>query len=356
MKTLVLDSTELHRDWLFRGAIAQLLEHAISKTIEGVAIPGPVVEELVANHERQSDEALARLNKAAVDCQRLGILDALPRPVPLNYREYVTEAWDERLGFTILRWPSISHQELVNRATTRTPPFDHKGGGYRDALVWHSVLELAKAGKEVVLVSADRAFTDGGQSLAQSLHEETTSLAGSVELVRELAPWLLGHLPWESVSTDDALLNARDDVFRTYFLESDFQEQLTPDAEAIGFDRAPYRFEVDGVEWSGRLDRVSARRTDGGANFIQYDIGEMVEFTALLPEGSRIESTWGISPAPYPAQVRVQGSADLTLRVGVLFDADASFALDDLSWRRTDGSATGPAVQSHDPGPALFDL
>lgn len=352
----MLDSTELYRDWLFKGATVQLLEHAISRTIEAVAIPGPVVEELVANHERQSEDALARLNKAALECQRLGILDAIPRSAPLDYRAYVTELWDERLGFTILRWPSVSHQELVSRATTRTAPFDHKGGGYRDALVWHSALELARDGKEVVLISADRAFTDGGEGLAQSLRDEAASLAGSVELVRDLAPWLLDHLPWQSVSTNDALLNARDDVFRSYFLESDFQEQLAPDAEAIGFDRAPYHFETDDVQWSGALDRVSVRRTDEGATFIEYEIGEIVDFTALLPEGSRLEPHWEISSAPYPAQIRVQGSAEITLRVGVLFEADTSFTFDDLSWHRADGRGNGAPVQAYDPGPALFEF
>lgn len=352
----MLDSTELYRDWLFRGATVQLLEHAISRTIEGVAIPGPAFEELIANHERQSEEALARLNKAALECQRLGVLDPIPSRPPFDYRAYVTELWDESLGFTILRWPTVTHEELVSRATTRTAPFDHKGGGYRDALVWHSALELARAGKDVVLVSADRAFSDGGGGLAQSLREETAPLAGSVELVRDLAPWLLNHLPWENVSTNDALLKARDDTFRSYFLKSDFQDQIAPDAEAIGFDRAPYHFEIDDIQWNGGLDRVSVRRTEDGVNFIQYDIGEVVEFTALLPDGSRLEPHWKASPAPYPAQILVHGSVDLTLRVGVLFEAGTSFAFDDFSWRRTDGTGSGASVQAHDPGAALFEF
>jgi hypothetical protein len=84
----------------------------------------------------------------------------------LDYRAYLTERFNEVLGIKVMDWPSVSHRELVARAVSRTPPFDQKGSGYRDSLVWADVAELAKSGHDVVLASEDRIFADQDETLA----------------------------------------------------------------------------------------------------------------------------------------------------------------------------------------------
>lgn len=341
---------------MFRGMTSQILAHAISKTINAVAIPAPVFEELVAHHARESSETRAKLARLVTEHHRLGLGPVTTDSVPFDYRSFVLERWDEMLGFTVLPWPTADHGSLVRRAVNRRAPFDDKGGGYRDALVWESALELARNGAEVVLVSADRAFSDGEGHLASSLADEVAELRGSIELVRDLAPWLLDHVPWGAESLGEAVALARDEAFISYFLASDMQDELSPSAEAVGFDSAPYFFQVSEIEWDGNCDRVSTQPAGDGASIAEYDVGEIVEFIAELSDRSRVEPGWDTERASTAGRVIVRGRVDLVLRVAVFFENDSTFAFDDLSWRRADGLPPGPGVNAAKPGVPLFEL
>lgn len=91
--------------------------------------------------------------------------------------------------------PSDGHDPLVGRALRRQQPFDAKGkDGYRDALLWESVLELVRAGGDVILVSQDKdAFYDRSprhRGLARALKQEAIDAGGredSVEIVETVA-------------------------------------------------------------------------------------------------------------------------------------------------------------------------
>lgn len=74
--------------------------------------------------------------------RRLGIEAPEPRTAA-DYREYVEERIDEYLGFDVLALPGTDHADLVRRAVNRIPPFDSKGSGFRDSLLWGNVVELA---------------------------------------------------------------------------------------------------------------------------------------------------------------------------------------------------------------------
>jgi hypothetical protein len=74
----------------------------------------------------------------------------------------------------ILPIPHVAHEHLIKKAIARHPPFDEKGSGYRDALVWGSVLDVLEGSREpVMFVSADRIFSrDDGSGLAIELVAE----------------------------------------------------------------------------------------------------------------------------------------------------------------------------------------
>ena len=77
------------------------------------------------------------------------------------------------LGVKILSLPDANHAELTQRAIDRRPPFDAKGGGYRDALQWFTFLERLRgevAFPAALFVSGDQAAF--GKSAASSLLSE----------------------------------------------------------------------------------------------------------------------------------------------------------------------------------------
>jgi hypothetical protein len=347
VKVVVLDANELQRDWLCTGLRFQLLRHRSFYPPIQVYVPAVVVEELVANHAREVEEARTLLDSAGRKLARLGVTRALSTSEDFGYRSYLLQRFDEVLDITVLEWPEVSHQELVARAVNRIPPFDNRGSGYRDSLVWADVLALARSGRDVALVSQDKIFASG-DGLAESLAADVADLPGNVELVRDFGSWLLAQLPWSVTDLDDAVAHSRDAEFAEWFLQSDFQTELSPDAEDLGFPRAPYSVEIIEVDWDGSLETVGSKISPDGVVLVEYDIGEVVDFEAELAEGTPVEDNWEFLPPTFPGRVTVRGRVSMTMRVGVLF-ADNGWSVDQLSWRRVDGNGPGASTFGVDP-------
>ena len=88
--------------------------------------------------------SIQRLEQIGVRIAQWGVEDQTQRltaDAVSGYRRYL----EERLqgAATVLPIPDVSHEFLVRRAVERVRPFNEKGTGYRDALIWESVCELA---------------------------------------------------------------------------------------------------------------------------------------------------------------------------------------------------------------------
>ncbi|MBF4615486.1 PIN domain-containing protein [Curtobacterium sp. VKM Ac-1376] len=353
MKTIVLDTTELRRDWTLTGLTLRLLGHASWQTFVDVRIPAVCVEELISHHRREVMKADEQFNSVARTYRRLGVA-APEAPFVGDYRRYVEERLDEHLGFAVLPIPHADHADLVRRAVGRIPPFDDKGSGYRDSLVWANVLELAGAGADVVLVTADRIFRADNGELAAPLRLEVDSLQGRVQVVTELTPWLLENLPWRSTTVADAVAIAQDEEFAQYFDASDFQDEMQPEAEHVGFDRAPYAFRVDDIQWTVGIERTGSPRSTVGADVVEYDITGDVTFEAVLPNGTYVETGWELQHVG--DRLHVRGTTSMTAGVIVLFGHNMAMEVENVDWRRYDAGIPGPGVEPDEPQTPLFDF
>lgn len=91
---------------------------------------------------------------------------------------------------TVLPAPGLDVLELSRRAAERRRPFDAKGNGFRDALLWETTVEVACRGVDVLLVSADTQAFAKGEALHPELLEEVrlqTRREDSVTLALDLA-------------------------------------------------------------------------------------------------------------------------------------------------------------------------
>ncbi len=357
MKTLVLDATELRKDWLCAGLKFQLLGHMISQTLINVYIPASVFEEIVAHHSRAVDEVRKKLVGVIKDRRMLGLGSVEVEDIQLDYREHLAKRFDEVLGITVLDWPTVSHRELVARAVSRTPPFDQKGGGYRDSLVWTDVVELSKSGHQVALASEDRIFAGQDERLTLSLAEEVADTPGDVELVRDLGRWLLDQLPWTSDSLEDAVARSRDQEFYDYYLQSDLQNDLVPNPQDLGFRRSPYSVEITDVQWGGSFDPLGAIKAPDGLILAEYDLDQVVDFEAELPEGSEVEDGWEATGPDFSGRIAIRGQVRMVVRLAVLFGDEFGLSVDQLAWRRSDGSEPGAVPVEPNPDQlSLFNL
>ncbi len=177
---VVLDSNAVILDLRPKEAAWSGLLRAVREARVHVYLPDIVVDELVAHRPtvHQPDVANA---VAAVRALR----DARPDRL-------VDGLLGGGAGFTILPYPDLPHREVARRALARRRPFDPLGhDGYRDALVWESVLALARtlSRERLVLVSRNRKdFAADDGSLHADLRRDVAALTtgSTIVLVRDV--------------------------------------------------------------------------------------------------------------------------------------------------------------------------
>lgn len=102
--------------------------------------------------------------------------------------------------------PDVSIAALALRAIDRRPPFDERGSGFRDAIIWETAIGLAAEGEAVLLISTDEAFAESDALHPQLAAEARSRCAagGGIELAKTLHDALDGiknPVPSRTVAT-----------------------------------------------------------------------------------------------------------------------------------------------------------
>lgn len=155
---VVLDSNVFYgTNWYLESTAGRLLRDEAAAGRLRIAVPDVVLIESDANYRRAVRAEEGKLAAARNALQQLrspqgGDL----KPRRLRYRVDLEKILSQA-GAEILPIPDTPHEHLIARAVERRRPFNDKGSGYRDALIWESVLELLERGSEpVALISNDR--------------------------------------------------------------------------------------------------------------------------------------------------------------------------------------------------------
>lgn len=223
-------------------------------------------------------------------------------------REIVTA-----VGGEIAPLPSTSHAEVVTRALERRQPFDSNGrNGYRDVILWETLLELGSVGRTIVLISQDkRAFFEDSnlaKGLAGELRTEAeksfgdgdavhlhAELRGAVESALELAEDDEDEsLRIEAEENERAsrnlagLLEDREFVERLeeaiglamthYDLGADLREYGVPDSEAASAS-------IDAVETINHHQFASVYRTEDGNVLADLIVDMTLVANVTVPTG-----------------------------------------------------------------------
>ena len=193
---VVLDTNSFTLEAPLSSNPERLILDAASKGQVILVVPELIVREVVNKWRElarsQADKARAQIDKLTA----YGMAMKAPTRNDVARRgDDVEQEMRERLaaaGAQISDFPKVPHEDVVQRALDRRQPFDSAGkDGYRDAVLWHVVLEEA-ADARVILISNDgRAFADkdNEHELASHLRDEVDNLTGDrdrVTLTREL--------------------------------------------------------------------------------------------------------------------------------------------------------------------------
>jgi hypothetical protein len=91
-----------------------------------------------------------------------------------------------KYGGKILKLPNISHRKLITRDLQRRKPFKSSGVGYRDALIWETILhQLYTQKDEIAFITENKTdFATSTGSLHDELQEDVIAVGRAVSSVR----------------------------------------------------------------------------------------------------------------------------------------------------------------------------
>lgn len=160
---LILDTNAIvRRRWRFDGPHFAILRRAIALESAQLVVPQIVVEEAKNKHREQllnlhrlAMDRVAQLNSLLPDGRRLAEL-----PIDLEAAVGELEGTFERdlaqLGVSRPDYLDIAHVDLVTRDLSRRRPFRDSGKGYRDALLWETILrKVADKDDKAFLITQD---------------------------------------------------------------------------------------------------------------------------------------------------------------------------------------------------------
>jgi len=152
MQIVVLDSTAIYPHPRLSDGYGRLL---LTKADEGsvrLAIPEVVLRESARHYARKVLQAARDFRKASTALVDLGRMPRIERP---DDPPSSSKLQDEYLAFIeqllrnrgqVLPLPRVSHMEILDRLFEERKPFNSDGRGYRDTLIWQSVVDLARSG------------------------------------------------------------------------------------------------------------------------------------------------------------------------------------------------------------------
>ncbi len=200
--TIVIDSNAIWRDWSLEWPVWDALQILAEHGLIEVSVPEVVVQEVIRGHKGEVNDLVAALRKLGLwKLEKLLDLD-----VPSSVKD-VKEGADTRiaeyeatlrerlaeLSIKVPPVPAVDQQTMLTRALESRKPFDGEGkNGFRDALIWHTVLEVCRAAAtntKVVFITANTSdfCVKATGKLHDDLQREVTATGSApLEIVRNL--------------------------------------------------------------------------------------------------------------------------------------------------------------------------
>lgn len=219
----------------------------------------------------------------------------------------------------MLPWPEVSHVEIVRRAVSRHPPFDSKGGGYRDTLVWLRALELARAGGRIYLARRDKAFAGEPGQLTETPQDQTRELEGTIDLGADLKAWALDRAP--SLPADETTDTMRLEEFPQSFFYPRSFEQFWVAPHEVGLPPQAEDVELTDVESVGPLEVGRSRRLLNGGTNVEFTTEVRMALEIETSGAIALASGWEVLVGTTPGHVLARLWVDTIVTFGLFFEA-----------------------------------
>ncbi|ELS04615.1 hypothetical protein Xen7305DRAFT_00043500 [Xenococcus sp. PCC 7305] len=195
---IYLDTEALFHDRLLKGLSFESLRFRIadSEHIQ-LCVSKVVLLELVNQRCKQIEKKLATAQKACETLSRefgtstctLLVNESDVEKMVLDYRKELFFRISEEFEAKIVDFPIGGHERIVARAVEKIPPFDAKGRGYQDTLIWLGAVDLIEKNEfeRVIFVSNNtQDFEPALRELQDDVYKDKYSQVTRIEIVKSI--------------------------------------------------------------------------------------------------------------------------------------------------------------------------
>lgn len=276
---LVFDANVIYKEGFASSRLFRFLETSAPFLGHKFYFPAVVIDEVTAKLEREiQEEVNGPLRKWRITLGKSLEPQLDPQEEARALRDKLHECG------MVLKYPRTSHEELAKRAIDRTKPFRENDSGYRDSLIWESVVELSSAVEDddqIVLMSSDKVFKGRKGGLAGELKadlDERGIHADKVVLVRSVADFLRHYIqPTLKPAMRAVLEGSATAIFEQFDLDpyETISEWISEEYPGKEWDR-----EDLGMPWE--YETITLSMVEDVSDLEKLEVGELSEGKCLL--------------------------------------------------------------------------
>lgn len=295
---IVLDSNIYCKDYRMSGTTFRTFLSELNNAGHSLYVPKIIIEEVVNRYGEEFQKMKMLINKMGYNMpiapgSNRQIIDT--QEAKNEYRRFLQDTLS-RVRYTLLEYPNVSHEELAQRALRCRRPFRANDRGYRDALIWETILQLASRNHEnpvAFITSNTRDFAD--EQISDRLHPNLTDdIESRRALGEELSEILLFtnlfnfieiHIIPTLELLDDIRVQLENNNYQGLNLINFIEEELAQrfsglefNPEDVGF---PSEFESPSIcliEEVDRIEDVEVRRLSENELLINFSAAVLCEF------------------------------------------------------------------------------
>ncbi|MCK4348667.1 MAG: DUF4935 domain-containing protein [Thermoplasmatales archaeon] len=292
MKIIVLDTNIIYQDFWFRSPQIRTLIHNYLALNLKFYIPEIVFDETISCFKKALIEKIREFkvcrNKLA-NCvnTEIKIIEFDIDTIVLSYKKFLKTKFS---GFhQIVTYPENPHKELSHRAISRIKPFTEltkrkKVAGYRDTLIWMTILEIAKSNHdEVVFITNNTSDFYENSELHNDLKNDLKQIGKSESFVT-------------IYQTVDEFFNReiKNDLQKIEELEKKFKSN-----------------NIEGLDHDFILEKINEYYTYNMVSYsLPYSNSDEVSISYLEPEIGEFDSVWKIDENEYAFHFYVDAMID----------------------------------------------
>ena len=270
---VILDTNIFAQDFLMNSASFGLLLDYLKKTGSKILMPLIVYQELGEVYRRELNTGSAQFERTRESLERVLIDATIPRleidvsSEVVRYLAFVRKKLNLH-DKDIIPFKENYLKELVTRALTRVKPFSDKGEEFRDALLWLTILDIARETNEETLafISNDAKAFGQNHQLHEALRHEGEATGKQVNYYNSISKFIESCGTQVDFITQSWLFNAIDFGAFADIVIQELTEYL------VRLDEYDLRQrEWEGLEFTGYLSTTGPVTEDNLTEYYVYE-------------------------------------------------------------------------------------